>query len=318
MRIVLAAVALVAALGISARGHAETVGIATSGPGTLFNSIGSAIAKAANDDGLATTIQPATSPNQYLYAVNSGDIAFGVSNLQEFIYALTGQGWFAGHANPKLRIVAFIMPIVEAIFVRKDSGIKGIADLKGKPMVDGFTAQNTILPQLDAIYATAGLSRADMKPVQVPDVVAGANAFIAGDSAGFFFAQGAGKVREADAAVGGIRALSIPNTPEALKALKAHWSTGYLEELKPGPATPGVVSDGWFVAYPQVVFSSADVPDAVAAQMAQIIHDSKAKLAATFAPFKAFEPDQMANDLSAGNFHPGAIAYYRKIGIWNR
>jgi TRAP transporter TAXI family solute receptor len=305
-------------LGAASPSHAETIGIATSGPGTVFNSIGTAIAKAANDAGMATTIQPATSPNQYLYAVNSGDIAFGVSNLQEFEYALAGEGWFAGRPNPSLRIVGFIMPITEAIFVRKDSDIQTIADLKGKPMVDGFTAQETILPQLDAQYASAGLTRADMQPVQVPSIVAGADAFIAGDSVGFIFAQGAGKVREADAAVGGLRALSLSNSPATVAAIKSHWPTGYLAEVKPGPTSPGVLRDGWFVAYPQIVFTNASVPDSVVARLAEVIHDSKPSLVSTFAPFKDFDRKAMAGGAPATAFHPGAIAYFKKIGIWNR
>jgi TRAP transporter TAXI family solute receptor len=314
----LKAYAVAAGLSIAtAAAHAQTVGIATSNPGSLFHNIGSAIAKAANDAGLNATIQPATSPNQYLFAVNAGDIEFGVGNLQEFNYALEGKAWFDGQPNPDLRVVAMIMPLKEAIFVRKDSGIMSIADLKGQPMVDGYTAQNTILPQLDAIYATAGLTRADMQPVQVPSVVAGADAFMAGESAGFIFAHGAGKVREADAAVGGLRALPIENTPEAEAAIKQHWPVGYLVKMAPSPAAPGVLEEGWFIAYPQIVFANANVPDDVVYQMAKVIHDSKESLAATFPPFGAFNPDQdMVGDTSPGEYHAGAIRYFEEMGLW--
>ena len=48
---------------------AGPLGIATSNPGSLYHNIGTAIAKAANSHGLNVTIQPATSPNQYLPAV---------------------------------------------------------------------------------------------------------------------------------------------------------------------------------------------------------------------------------------------------------
>ena len=45
---------------------AQTVGIATSNPGSLFHNIGTAVANAANAAGLNTTITPATSPNQFI------------------------------------------------------------------------------------------------------------------------------------------------------------------------------------------------------------------------------------------------------------
>ena len=296
---------------------AQQLGIATSNPGSLYHSIGTAIAKAANEHGLSVTIQPATSPNQYLPAVNAGQIEFGIGNLEEFNYALQGKAWFKGSVNPNLRVVALLYPLKEAIFVRKDSKIMSVADLKGKRMTDGFTAQNTILPQLDAIYATAGMTRNDMVKVQVSSVIAGADAFMAGQSDGFIFAHGAAKVREADASVGGIRALPIPNTPEAAAAIKKHWSTGYLVEMKPGPAAPGVLAPGYFIAYPQLIFTNKNVPEATVEKMAKIIYENQAAMAQVFAPMKGFVPKKdMVGNTAPGQYHPGAIKFYKEVGLW--
>jgi len=305
-----------AALAFSQAASAQTVGIATSNPGSIFHNIGTAVANAANKAGLNATIQPATSPNQYIPFVGSGGIEFGVANLQEVNYALEGKEWFEGSVNPDLRIVGLVMPLVEAIFVRADSDIHTIADLKGKPMVDGYTAQNTILPQLDAMYATAGLTRADMQPVQVPSVVAGADAFIAGDSVGFIFAHGAGKVREADAAVGGLRALPIEATEENLALARKFWPVAFFTELSPGPNTPGVEKTATYFAYPQVVFTHANVPDDVVYQMAKTLYESKDTMAATFASFNAFNPDDMVGEIAPSQYHPGAIRFFQEAGLW--
>ncbi len=305
------------ALGLAGAAQAQSVGIATSNPGSLFHSIGSAIAKAANDSGVAATIQPATSPNQYMPLVNAGEIEFGVGNLQEFTYALEGREWFSGSVNPELRVIGRIMPIREAIFVRADSDIMSVADLKGKPMVDGYTAQQTILPQLDAIYGAFGMSRADMEPVNVASVVAGADAFMAGDAVGFIFAHGAGKVREADAAVGGLRALPMVDTPEAAAAIAEHWSTGYLVDIEPGPAAPGVLEPGKFIAYPQVVFTHAGVTDDQAYAMAKVLYENQAAMGETFPPFRGFNPERdLVGDVSPGEYHPGAIRFYQEVGLW--
>jgi TRAP transporter TAXI family solute receptor len=296
---------------------AQTVGIATSNPGSLFHNIGTAVAKAANESGLKATIQPATSPNQYLPLVNAGEVEFGVANLQEVNYALEGKEWFKGNPNPNLRVVALIMPLREAIFVRKDSNIRTIADLKGKPMVDGYKAQQTILPQLDAMYATAGLKRSDMQAVQVPSVVGGAHAFMAGQTVGFVFAHGAGKVREADAAVGGLRALSIPNTPENVKAIKKHWPVAFLTKMKPGPASPGVLEEAWFMAYPQLVLTNKAVKDDTVYKMAKVLFENKKKLGDVFAPFRAFDPRKdMVGDVAPSAYHPGAVKFYKEAGLW--
>ncbi|MFZ2102016.1 MAG: TAXI family TRAP transporter solute-binding subunit [Oricola sp.] len=315
MRKLIAAATVALGLASTGSAHAQNVGIATSNPGSLFHNIGTAVASAANDAGLNTTIQPATSPNQFIPYLNSGGIEFGVANLQEVNYALTGEAWWEGKKNPELRIVGMLMPLVEAIFVRKDSDIMTVADLKGKAMVDGYTAQNTILPQLDAIYATAGMSRADVTPVNVPSVVGGADAFMAGDAVGFIFAHGAGKVREADAAVGGLRALPVADSSDAaLAAARKHWPTASFVKL-PAGAMPGVLEDNIYIAFPQVVFTHAGVSDDVVYAMTKAMHEGKAKMVATFPPFGAFNPDEMKGDPGVSQFHPGALRFYEEAGL---
>jgi TRAP transporter TAXI family solute receptor len=304
------------ALGLAAGGaHAQTVGIATSNPGSLFHNIGTAVANAANNAGLDATIQPATSPNQYIPFVASGGIEFGVANLQEVNYALEGKEWFEGSVNPDLRLVGLIMPLREAIFVRADSDIHSIADLRGQPMVDGYTAQQTIIPQLDAMYATAGMTRADMTPVVVPSVVAGADAFISGDSVGFIFAHGAGKVREADAAVGGLRALSIEPTEENLATVREHWPVAFFTEIE-GGSTPGVTETAWYMAYPQAVFTNANVADDAVYAMTKALYENKDTLVESFRPFAGFQPDAMVGDIAPSEYHPGAVRFYEEVGIW--
>lgn len=305
-----------AALAITFAGaaSAQNVGIATGNPGTLFHNIGTAVAKAANEAGLNTTIQPATSPNQYIPFVASGGIEFGVANLQEVAYAMQGREWFKDNANPDLRIVATIMPLREAIFVRADSGIRTIADLEGKPMVDGYTAQQTIIPQLDAMYATAGMTRADIKPVNVPSVVGGANAFMAGDSVGFIFAHGAGKVREADAAVGGLYAIPIEPTDENLKLAREHWPVAFFTEIE-GGSTPGVTETAYYFAYPQVVFTSAKASDDVVYEMAKALYSGKKTMAASFPPFNLFKPEDMRGETGVVPFHPGALKFFDEAGL---
>ena len=314
MRHIMASAAIALGVAIGGTAEAQTVGIATSNPGSLFHNIGSAVANAANRAGLNATIQPATSPNQYIPFVASGGIEFGVANLQEVNYALEGRAWFDGNANPELRIVGLIMPLREAIFVRADSDIHTIADLAGKPMVDGYTAQQTIIPQLDAMYATAGMTRADMQPVQVASVVAGADAFMSGEAVGFIFAHGAGKVREADAAVGGLRALSIENTPENLEVIRRHWPVAFLTEIRAG-STPGVIETAHFMAYPQVVFTHANASEDAVYAMAKALYEGKEVLAETFRPFNGFNPKDMAGDIGASQFHPGAARFYREVGL---
>ena len=294
---------------------AQNVGIATSNPGSLFHNIGTAVANAANAGGLNTTIQPATSPNQFIPFVDQGGIEFGVANLQEVNYAITGEAWWDGRENPNLRIVAHLQPLVEAIFVRADSDIMKVSDLKGLPMTDGYTAQNTILPQLSAFYATANMTRDDVEQVSVASVVAGADAFMAGDTVGFIFAHGAGKVREADAAVGGLRALGVEDdSDDALARAREHWPTAFFMSLPEG-AMPGVLEETTYIAFPQVIFTHANAPDDAVYAMAKAMYENAGVMGETFPPMRAFRPDEMRGDPGIAEFHPGALRFFEEVGL---
>ena len=315
MKSILSAATVAIGLITASAASAQNVGIATSNPGSLFHNIGTAVANAANANGLNTTIQPATSPNQFIPFLNQGGIEFGVANLQEVNYAITGEAWWDGNQNPNLRVVAHLQPLVEAIFVRADSDIMKVSDLKGQPMTDGYTAQNTILPQLSAFYATAGMTRDDVEKVSVSSVVSGADAFIAGDTVGFIFAHGAGKVREADAAVGGLRALTVAESSDAaLAAAREHWPTADFVTMKAG-SSPGVLEDGVYIAFPQVVFTHAGVSDDVVYAMAKAMYEGKESMVATFKPFGAFDPKAMHGDPGAVEFHPGALKFFEEVGL---
>lgn len=315
MNKMIAAVATAVGLAAALPAAAQNVGIATSNPGSLFHNIGTAVANAANTGGLNTTIQPATSPNQFIPFINQGGIEFGVANLQEVNYAITGEAWWNGQKNPNLRVVAHLQPLVEAIFVRADSDIMKVSDLKGQPMTDGYTAQNTILPQLSAFYATAGMTRDDVEKVSVASVVAGADAFMAGDTVGFIFAHGAGKVREADAAVGGLRALGVEDDSDAaLAAAREHWPTAFFTTL-PAGSMPGVLEDTVYIAFPQVIFTHAGVPDEVVYEMAKAMYENAAVMGDTFPPMRAFRPENMKGDPGIAEFHPGALKFFEEVGL---
>lgn len=315
-RFVVASIA--AALVAAAPGAAaQQVSLGTSGAGSIYHQTGSVIAKILNEKGgVQTTIQPFASPNVFIPSINAGEMQLGMANIAEVSYAFEGTDHFQGRPHKELRVVAIAFPLRSTIFVRKDSPIKSLADLKGRPAVDGFTSQRIILPLLDAMYATVGLTRKDMRPVQVPNVVIGADLFAAGKADMFFFAIGAPKPREVDAAVGGIRMLSLPNTPGALAALKKHYPHGYLRLENPNPGSVGVLEPGYSLAYDALVFAGAKTPDNVAYQAAKVMHENAKEMGESAPPLRLFNPKQMAKEPSPVPYHPGAIKFYREAGIW--
>lgn len=297
--------------------QAATLGFGTSNPGSLYHSSGSAIAKMASDhDGGQITVQPFASATVYLPAVSGGSLAFGITNVQEFSEAVTGTAHFSGTDYSNLRAVAITYPLRVAMFVRADSPYKTIQDLKGKKVVDGFTSQKTIPPLLDAVYATAGMTRKEIKPVMVPNVVAGTNAFMAGKTEAFFFALGAAKVREANASVGGIRALPTDNTPEALAAVKKHFPAAYLRPEKPSKPNIGVDKPMHVITYDALVVASMHTSEDDVYKLVKAMHANKKAMAGNFPVFNLFNPKRMNSNVDGVQWHPGAVRYFKEAGLW--
>ena len=297
--------------------QAQKVGIAASNPGSLYHSTGSAIAKLANDKAdLAATVHPFASATVYLPAVSAGDYTFGISNVEELRLAVIGANQFEGRPYGNLRAVAILYPLRVAFFVRADSDIRSIGDLKGKRVVDGYTSQKTIPPLLDAQYATAGMTRADITPVQVPNVVAGANAFISGKADAFIFALGAAKVREANASVGGLRALDIADTAENRAILKKFFPPSYLRPEKPHKRNIGVEAPMHVMTYDAALVTNADTPDDVVYRIAKAMHENKKDLAQSFGVFNLFNPKRMASNLDPIQWHSGTVKFLGEKGMW--
>lgn len=301
-------------------GHAladdRVVSVAASTKGTLFDQVGTAVAKVAtNQGGLQSTLRNYTSANVFIPAVARGLVDFGVANQYEVMLAMTGQGHFAGREQPGLRAVAVLFPLRIATWVKLDSPVRRIADLKGHRMPDGYVANKIILPLIDATLAAEGLTRNDMLAFNVPGLVGGADAFISGRTDGFLMALGAPKVREANARHG-IRALPLDNTPEVLAAIRKHMPVAYFALEEPGPANPGIIEPTWVIAYDTLLFASAETGEDTVYRMAQALFDHRENLVAASPAFRLFSREAMAKDLGVIEYHPGAIRFYREQGLW--
>ncbi len=298
----------------AAAAHAQVLGIGTAPQGTIGYNIGSAIAKVLLEtQNLQSRVQPYSGSSAVFPLVNSGEVDLTVGNTLEVQEAANGEGPYAGRKQPNLRVLAVIFPLNVGLFVKKDAPFKSIADLKGKRVVYGFTAQVTLQRVVDAILANGGLSGTDIVPVLVPNVNRGADDFASGSADAGFFAIGAGKVAEVDKITGGIRFLPMSDAPDAVAAMKKLVPYAYVHEVKPAPAFAGVVGPTKLMAYDYLVITGAHVKDDIAYKVAKAIHDNKDKLVASLGAFRGFNPNGMYKDVPAP-FHPGALKLYRELG----
>lgn len=302
--------------GVGTAAMAQTYGLGTSPVGTLTYSAGSAIATvAAQKAGLQVRVQPYSGTTTVVPLVNSGEVDFSLINVLEAEQASTGTGVFKGRKNPNVRVVAVIFPLHTGIFVRKDSPIRTIKDLKGHALPVGYSSQAIIRVLQDGVLAAGGLTDKDVKGVPVPNIVRGADDFASGKADAFFFALGSSKVAEADASVGGIRILPLDNTPQALAAMRRFVKPAYISTVQPRPNLAGVLGPTPVMSYDYLIVASAKASENVVYKVTKALHDSKETLAATFGAFHEFDPVHMAKPQPV-EYHPGAVRFYKEIGQW--
>lgn len=311
MRAITAAVLLL----FSLAAQAQVLGFGSAPQGSIGYNMSSAIAKVlAEDAQIQSRVQPYSGSSAVLPLVNSGELDLAVCNVLEIEEATKGEGTYNGRKQANLRVLGVIFPLLSSIFVRKDSPIQSLADLKGKRIPAGFSAQVTLDRIIDAVLANGGVARTDIVEVKVPNVIRGADDFTEGKIDGGFFALGAAKVLEVHKSVGGIRYLPLSDDPQAVARMKKHMSYAYVTEVKPGPAFAGVDKPTKLMAYDYLIAVGSHVGDELAYKIAKAVHDGKPKLISSLGAFRGFNPDAMNRAMPA-TFHPGSVKYYKEKGI---
>lgn len=307
-------------MGLAAFGlaSAQTVGIGTNPPGSITYSIAAAVAKVVADrTGLQTRLQPMGGQNASLPGVNAGELHLGLGNAIEFQFAVQGKEVFEGPPLKELRLVTRLMALQVALFVPTDSPVNAIADLKGKRVGTGYAQQRGLGLIVEGLLANAGLGLSDIISVPVANVVRNADDFAQGRTDVMFFALGGPQVREVGTKKGGLRSLAVDPSEAAMARVRKLLPSAYATLVRPNPALYGVVQPTQTLAFDYLLISSLKISEDLIYQVTKALHASKAELLATFVPLgRAFDPDRMAVPVVMGEYHPGAVRFYREIGQW--
>ncbi|MBT3915827.1 MAG: TAXI family TRAP transporter solute-binding subunit [Rhodospirillaceae bacterium] len=296
---------------------AQTVGFATLPPGSINNLTVQVLSKVIqkNSD-LKMRVIPFRGAHAMHNAMNSKNAEFGISDIAGMTSALTGAAEYKGRALKNLRVAFRIRTLSVGFYVRKDSKIKTIADIRGKKFSSKWSAFPNALPLSNGIFATAGMSIKDIDGVPATNIIRSADDFKAGKIDVGFFATGAPKMAEVNSAVGGIRFIDIPNTPENNAKMKTIRGDYFVSVVRPSPVNAGIAKPTGVLGVDMVIDVGSHVSDAVVEKLLGAIHPNKAKLVKGHPLFRGFNPKVMARQYSTARYHPAAIKFYKKVGLW--
>jgi TRAP transporter TAXI family solute receptor len=253
---------------------------------------------------------------QYIPVVNAGELEFGIGNMYQTSSAYRGVGLSEGHKYDNLRMVATLMPFHTGLLVANNSDIKKVADLKGKRVPYGLKAAPLFQFFFEGFLANGGLTFDDVQKVPAIGLRPMWELFMQGKVDTVISASGGGPNQEMNAKInGGIRYLLFDTEgPNAEKTLELLHNT-YYGKIAPSEQFPAVRAPGHIMGYDFALWTNKSVPDDVVMKVTKALHENTKELMESSPVWSRWDPKRMAHKQDPVPYHPGAIAYYEKVGL---
>jgi TRAP transporter TAXI family solute receptor len=305
-----------AVFGTTALAQAPTVGFATLPPGALLHAQASVIAKVVQDNSkLQVRVIGFGGDAPIFDAVNTKKADFLLLDVGEIADAAQGIGNWKGNPKPNMRTAITLYGFQMAFWVKKDSNIKSIADLKGKKVPSEWVQQTGVLPHTIALLAAGGITYNDVSKVPQVNVVRAADDFKAGKLDLLFFAVGAPKVAEVAASVGGLRVLPMDALPDSEARMKKVRQEYYFSTVNPAPHVAGIDKPTKVQTIDFVIGVGTHVGDDIVYEFVRAVHNNKKGLVEGHPNFNAFQEKNAAKPQPRLPYHPGAQKYFKEAGL---
>ena len=309
------AAAMATVLAFAGAAHAQQFfRIGTGGTAGTYYPVGGMIANAVSQPGkIVATAQASNGSLANVNAVASGSMEAGFSQSDVATWAYTGTGAFEG--KPKvsdLRMIANLYPESIHLVVKKGSGIRSVADLKGKRVALDEPGSGTLI-NARMVLAAWGVKESDIKPEYIKPNQAG-DKLKDGALDAFFFVGGAPAGAIAELASGGTGIELVPLTGAPADQLR---------RANPYFAVDTIAA-GTYKDVPQVQTLAVG---------AQLVTSAKVPADTVYEITKAMYSDSTQKTLQAGHakgkfitrqnavqgvgipFHPGAERFYKEVGL---
>lgn len=289
----------------------RTLAIASNLPGTGAHAMASGLAAVASKaTPVSARVQPYNGPNAWMPLLESGELEFGFINILDSHMAATGTGNYK-KAYPMIRIAAGgVFPFTGSLLVRDKSDIKRPSDLKGKRMAWDFGGHAITQTWQSAAMEVSGLKPSDVVQVRFSNLNEAVRALPEGRVDATFSAIGIGIVEEANA-MEPVRFLSLPAGDASNKILAKYGGSIVRQDPITGIRGPTDV-----IGYALHVASSTKINERTVTTMLKAWWDNLAELHTIHPQFKRWTKDVQAIINFTVPYHPGAIKFYKEMGVW--
>jgi len=289
--------------------------LATGGTGGSMYQIGAGMARLMSEklaDTQATAqVTGGSIDNVKLCA--SGDADFGFSTVDAAYQGYMGQGAFAKEGKQDVRVVITLFDILVHVVASRTSGVRTIADMKGKRISVGSTgsATETIA---DAVMTAAGLNpQRDITRENIGGNESAA-ALQDGKIAAFFFVTGVPSSAVRELAQSNRPPLLFVPTDKELAVLRQKFPGLYNPFPLETTAYPNMAQRVPSIGVPNAMITSGKTPNSVVTAALETVFGNLDAVQATHPDARKVTLASAANRVAVP-FHPAAEAYYRAKGV---
>ena len=292
------------------------VSVGTAPAGGAFFVVGSAIAEVVagnvQEAGWEVTAEATKGTQENIRRIVSGELEFALANAAISYFAVRGDGaWETEHA---IRTVMTLAPNVGLFITSQSSGIRTIQDFAGKRIVVG-PAGAGFEYFLKPILAAHGVTYEDFAPLNSHYI--GAVDLLADGSAAAAFMGGAIPTPAVTQASTSQNIFFIPFDESAKQSLFEDYpffnaitipANTYKGQTEPfASMNVGAMH----------LITAENVDENMVYEFTKTLYTHRAEVVKRHGAGKAINPKNVVKDTGTP-FHPGAIRFYREIGIWNR
>jgi len=306
-----AAAVVAAVLSAPAVQAQQFINVLTGGTSGVYYPLGVAIGKIYSDKiaNVKTQVQAtkASVENLVLLQQGRGELAFALGDSLKAAWEGDEEAGFKKKMD-KLRTIGAIYPNYIQIVATADSGIKTLADLKGKKISVGAPKSGTELNSR-AILAAAGLSYKDLGKVEYLPFAESVDLMKNRQLNATLQSAGLGVASLKDLSTSAeITVVSVP------KEVVDKIGPPFVSVMIPAHTYTGQDKDVPTAAVINYLVSSSAVSDDLAYEMTKLIFESLPELANAHSAGKEIKLETAAMG-SPVPLHPGAIRYYKEKGV---
>jgi TRAP transporter TAXI family solute receptor len=292
--------------------------------GGAFRPVGEAISSVLNQHKGENTwkLQPkgTKGSQQNIRELAAGDLQLAMSNAAISYHAVNGKGAFK--APYEIRAVVTLAPNVGLFITKQDSGIRTIADLKNSRLTVGPAGAGFEMflgPLLTAHGVTYTADKQDFTPIN--DTYTNAVGLLGDGNVDACFMGGAVPTQAVTQACRTYPVFFIPYDETVRQQLLGEYPfyrevTVSAKTKSGGDTYPGMTEDMPVLDVGSMhLITSTGADEEFIYQITKIIWEHRAEIVAQHKAGNAIN-EQNAARFTGTPFHPGAIRFYKEIGIW--